>query len=312
MPKTIQPQSLVRVLVGALLLEEANRAGGAQSAEVPLWLVEGFSAHLLANSLPTFLLQPGQRHPDDRFVLEGQTRIRRLLRDRAPLTFQQLSWPDALPTPEDKAFFRACSQLFVEELLALKDGRPSLRLMISQLGRNLNWQSAFLSAFHADFPSLLAVEKWWTVSGVNFRAADTGEYASSAEVWRRLQDTLDVPVRVRLNSASVPSEARITLQEAVNKWDGADAETVVQHAILRLQLQRYRSTPQLQPLVDSYLAALTSYLQAQRDLQRKHDSVKNLSSQLAVLKRSVCKQLDALDAQRDKMRATVLLTKNKP
>jgi hypothetical protein len=310
LPKTIRPQALERALVGALLVEMANRSAGAESAEVPLWLLEGMAAHLEANNPPTLLLQPGTESASDHITLEGQKTVRRWLRERAPLTFQQLSWPDALDTDADRAFFRACSQLFVEELLTLKDGAPDLRKFLGQLGRDRNWQTAFLTAYQADFTSLLEVEKWWSVACVDFQCADSGQLASTTEVWRRLQETLDVPVEVRLDAARLPAEARITLQEAISQWTTPDAEAVVTRAIVRLELQSYRSTDELRPMIDSYITALSHYLEEERALERNGFMLKNPAAQWAALRRDIGKQLDVLDARREEMRTMLLLSKN--
>jgi hypothetical protein len=309
LPKTMPPESLVRAIVGALLVEAANRHAGAQTAEIPLWLVEGISADLAANNLPTFLLQPGMEMRGERLTLEGASNIRRQLRAREPLTFQQLSWPEGLQTPEGKAFFRACSQFFVEQLLALKDGQAALRNTLLHLGQKLNWQTVFLTEFHNDFASLLAVEKWWTVTAIAFREANSGEMASSSDVWRRLQLTLDVPVEVRLASGRLPAEACITMQEAITKWDVSESQAAARRAILEMLTQRYRATPDLQPLIDQYITALSGYVEETQDLQRKGNSVRNASGQFAVAKRAACKRLDALDAERARLRVKYV-TKN--
>jgi len=300
LPKEVRQQTLARAIIGALLMEIASRNDAGRTPDLPLWLVDGLSAHVMANSPPTLLLQPGLLGRD-RVVLEGQSSIRRLVVDRAPLSFQQLSWPDSLKSDSDKEFYRACSQLFVEELLDLKGGRDSLREMTLQLGGALNWQTVFLRAFRPHFASLLAVEKWWGVTCIDFKKSQSTEFATAREVMREMRDTLDVPVKVRLEAQRMPSEARITLQEAIASWSVSDSDTVVQRALLRLQLQQYRAAPTLRPVVDAYLAALAQYLRDRREIERKGDTLKNAPAQIAILKRSVCKKLEDLDQQRDKM-----------
>jgi hypothetical protein len=200
--------------------------------------------------------------------------------------------------------------LFLEELLDLKEGRDRLRDMTLQLGRDLNWQTAFLAAFQANFESLLAVEKWWDVACVDFRSSDSGEFASNAEVWRHLQETLDVPVEVRLVPGRLPCEALITLQEAITQWSKPDAESAIVRALVRLQMQSYRATTDLRPMVNAYIAALSHYLQAERALAQRGSAVRNADAQAALLKGEACAQLDALDAQRDRLRSDLLLSKN--
>ena len=49
-PRFIEPQKLVRGLVQVILLEISNRYASNRSAEIPLWLVEGLSQHIIASS----------------------------------------------------------------------------------------------------------------------------------------------------------------------------------------------------------------------------------------------------------------------
>jgi len=314
LPKNIAPSALFRAIVSALLVEMANRNSTAHSAElpVPVWLIEGMTAHLQANSLPTLLLQPGAELPGYPMTIEGQTGVHRWLRQREPLSFQQLSWPPAPANDDDKAFYDACSQLFVEELLALKDGRACLSRMIFQLGQDLNWQTAFLRSFHARFDHLVDVEKWWSVTCVDFQDAEIGQAAPGPQAWKRLQQTLDVPVSVRLDPALLPSEARITLQDALKTWDNDTVKTTVLRAISQLEVDIYRSPSELRPIALAYLSALRQYTEDLQSLQRKGDTVRNLPAQIDILKRSTIRQLDLLDAQRDNLRAQFTLSENQP
>ncbi len=310
LPKTIEHQALVRAVVGAMLVEIANRSAGMRSAEVPLWLVEGMAAHVEASNLPLLTPDPGTGSENDHFALEGQRNIRWLLRDRRPLTFHQLTWPGNLDTSADKAFFRACSQLFLEELLNLPGGGAGLRQMLALLGRGVGAQDALLQAFHSHFASSLAVEKWWAVACVDFQSNDWGQFASTAEVFKKLQETLDVPVEVRLDPRLNPAEARITLQDAISRWTSTDSDVVVTRAIMRLQLQRYRSTDEMRPLIDAYIVALGNYLSSERAILRKTATLKNWKGQLAAVQGDIYRKLNALDAKRDEMRSTMLLARN--
>ena len=86
-----------------------------------------------------------------------------------------MSWPDeAQLSGADGGVYRASAQLFVNELLELKDGPAHLRAMLATLPEFYNWQTAFQSAFREDFPRPLDVEKWWALQVVNFVARDPG------------------------------------------------------------------------------------------------------------------------------------------
>lgn len=313
LPNEIAPPALMRALVSALLVEMANRNNhGRESADVPVWLIEGLSAHLLANSLPTLFLQPGTELPGDRVTIAGQAGIRRWLRRRAPLTFEELSAPAAAPTEDDKAFYEACAQLFFEELLTFKDGQADLRQMMRELGTAWSWQQAFLEAFRGHFGKRIDVEKWWGLACVDFENDEIGGGGSTAEAWKRLQRTLDVPVAVELAKNRSPAEARITLQEALVKWDDTTAQAETLRAISQLEVEIYRSPAEMRPLIEEYLAALNGYVADRGALERKGDTVRNKAAQLAVLKDGLKRRLQALDEERDGLRQKLVLTEKQP
>src|SRR5437660_3443156 len=60
LPRWIETPKLLRGLVQVLLLEIANRNAGLRSAEVPLWLSEGMSQHLIRSSEVDLILSQPQ------------------------------------------------------------------------------------------------------------------------------------------------------------------------------------------------------------------------------------------------------------
>jgi hypothetical protein len=302
LPKTVQSKVLIRALVDALFLEIANRNAGSQTAEIPCWLVEGMGAELQAYNFPTFILQGNVQMAGDRVKLEGLDRVRAQLRSHAPLSFQELSLPnDADLSGDGLELYRTCSQLFLEQLLQFNDGRVLLREMLRQLPDHLNWQTAFLSAFHPHFKQLLDVEKWWGLSYVDFTRDDLAEPLSAENCWKKLQDALDVPVQVHFGADNLPAEARITLQEVITQWSPADATPAIDRVLTELKYLHYRASPEIKPLVDSYLRVLVGYLVTDRPslewtLGKNHPSASKL------LKSETVDQLDALDKHRSSLR----------
>ena len=299
LPRRVKEEILMRWLIGSILLEVANRHAGEQSAEVPLWLVEGMSADLQANSFPTYIHQAGQNwNIDLKWDKKGETPLELL--QRAPLSFQQLSWPQAADlTPEGLPLYRTCAQFFLEELLRLNDGRACLRSMIGQLPQHWNWQTAFLQAFHSHFEQLLDVEKWWSVGCVNFVRGYKVQTWSDADCRKTLQSSLDVPVSVHFGSNQLPVEAMITLQEVIREWKAADGDEALQRAVGGLTFLAPRATPQWSPLVQLYLKTLVEYLKSSRTAGLDRQLGKHSPSLLPGLKADVIKGLDALDRQRE-------------
>ena len=67
-----------------------------------------------------------------------------------------------------------------------------MRAFLPELSRHLNWQIAFLRAFHSDFSSQLALDKWWTLHVVQFTGHDLGQTWPNAESWQKLDELIRV------------------------------------------------------------------------------------------------------------------------
>jgi hypothetical protein len=300
LPGRVKQEILLRRLFQTLFLEMANRHAGTQSAEIPLWLVEGMCARVQANNLATFVLEPGQAVSANILWDKGSRTMPVELRQHAPLAFQQLSWPqESDVTTEGLPLYRSCAQLFLEELLRFGDGRACLRSMIAQLPEHWNWQTAFLLAFHSHFDQLLDVEKWWSVSYVDFLGGFTAQTWSAADCRKTLQNCLDVPVEVHFDAGDMPVAAKITLQEVIRKWQPGDAFNALQRAVSGLKFLEPRATPEWRPLVQLYLKTLLEYLKDSQEAARAPMLGRHAPSLLNGVKSETIKQLDALDLQRE-------------
>jgi hypothetical protein len=305
LPKTITTRLLVRALIDTLFLEMANRNAGSQCAEIPFWLVEGMSAQLQSFNLPTFVLQSGEQMSGNRVKLRGLETVRAQLRQHAPLTFQELSWPtDADVDGDASELYRSCAQLFLEQLLQFKDGSRLLNEMLRQLPDHLNWQTAFLSAFHPHFQQLLDVEKWWGLSYVNFTRGDLAEPLAPDHCSKELQDALDVPVQMHFAAENMPAEAKLTLQEVITKWSPADATLVLERSTGQLKILAFRAPPGYRPLIDQYIRVLAGYLSASGDRRLDWTLGNHHPSVLSLLQSDTARELDSLDKERSALRVT--------
>ncbi len=334
LPKTIQPRILVRAVIQTLLAELVNRRAGSQSAEIPFWLVEGLSAHLQAYNVPTFIIRPNvQSAGYNKLRIEGLNAVRAGLREHAPLTFQQLSWPEwSNVTGKDQAVYGSCAQLFFESLLHLNDGQSCLRRMLEEMPRHMNWQTSFLLAFHSHFARLLDVEKWWGLNCVSFSESDLTQPWTEQECWRKLQEALDVPVEVHFAPSRMPAKARVTLQEVILEWDPSDALPALQRAVREmeglqwftfrcdlnldasvaspaaqrnahdLEALQWRIGQELSPLVSRYLIVLLNYVKQCQSNRQLASDAKFGASGLHWLKRETVRQLNDLDQKRAAMR----------
>jgi len=332
LPQFVERQRFVRALVQSLLMELANRRASDRAAEIPVWLTEGLTQRLLA--MPDIELTPPETRwtpdgqaigptvfdirkadprkpaPSPRTLIANSPRViwvdaieeaRRQLLARPPLTLEELSWP----TDEQRAgeAYRRSAQLFVTELLRLKDGRECLRAMLDGLAGCYNWQTAFFRAFHAHFVRQLDLEKWWSVQVVNFTGSDLGRLLTLGESWRELDQIVRTPVEVRRVADELPDRAEVTLQFILREWDPIQQTPALQARLRDLEVTRLRAAPELAGLITEYGNVLGSYLR-QRDKVGLilTSTTRDPDARLRILVRETVKQLDLLDARRAAMK----------
>ena len=308
LPDVVERPRLVRALVEALLLEMANRSPGTHAAEIPAWLTLGLTRQVLESSPTQLILEPPRDDPSGlRLSLSSTNALwRNPLSDAherlvaaAPLTIEQLSWPGELQGAAAEAY-GASAQLFVAQLLALRDGPACLRALLADLPQHYNWQFAFFHAFHAHFSNILELEKWWALQTINFTGRDLTQTWPKEESWAKLDEVMRSAIQVRLGTNQMPLRADIPLQTVLREWDTARQTAVLRNKVAELELLRPRFTGDLVPLVDDYCRVLREYLQ-ERDhpgfvLPLRKAAARRHAAVLAV------QQLDTLDARRAQLK----------
>ena len=316
LPDLIERERFLRAIVQVLLVEIANRDAGERSTEMPLWLVEGLATELLASGdmageLKLLLAPPDKMEADlkiSRLNFDGRRTnslhwARVVLGSQPPLTFEQLSWPadDQLSTDASEAY-QSSAQLFVTRLLAFKDGPASFRVLLAELSRHLNWQLAFMQAFHAHFQSALDVEKWWAVEVTHFTGRELEHTWSYAESWRKLDALIHAPVQVRTGPGDLPLRTEVNLQTLLHLSNGLEQASLFRQKLNALDSLRLRVSPELVGLVDEYRRATGGYLQKQTTtnpflpFRKWHGLVVNRAAREFTL------QLDGLEARREALR----------
>jgi hypothetical protein len=321
LPDVLPRTRFMRAMTGALLLEFANRNAQSHSAEIPAWLIDGLSQQLLAENSGEIILSS----PDKivKFTLPGNadngapenlTSIiqhgidpladaRRALKNSSALTFEQLSWPTAGQlSGADGGVYRASAQLFVSDLLKLKNGPAKLRLMLETLPRFYNWQNAFQSVFRENFPRPLDVEKWWAVQVISFAARDAGPAWTPAFSRVMLDEILSVPVEFYSASNALPVRAEISIQTAIRNLDSDRQTSILRLKLRDLQLAQLRMARPLAALTDNYCRVLSDYLGNGSGISAAKN-FKSARTQTDV--RATVKKLDKLDAQRRTIEADI-------
>jgi hypothetical protein len=270
LPDALTRTRFLRAMTSVVLLEFANRGAGVRAAEIPAWLTDGLSQPLLATGTAEVVLSSPGKTPNG--LLESRTittqrgidplaGARRVLRDYPALTFEQLSWPtDAQVSGADGGVYRASAQLFVSELLKLKDGPAHLRAMLQTSPRYYNWQTAFQNAFRADFAQPLDVEKWWALRAMDFVARNPGPTWTPAVSREKLDQILSVAVDFRTASNALPVHAQVSLQAVIRNFDSARQTAIFQTKLRDLELAQLRVARPLVALTAGYRTAIANYL----------------------------------------------------
>lgn len=314
LPRWIERPKLVRGLIQVMLMEIANRNAGLRSADIPLWLSEGLAQHLIHSSeVGLVFTQPQWNVNHVNISWQARQALRRdpledareRLRSHAAFTFAKLgdSFPDPVPEETWKTF-QASAQLFVSQLLVLPGGRATLVETLYELPLYLNWQSAFLNAFRAQFPRLLDVEKWWAVILVRFTGQDPSHAWSQPVVLQKLDETLHPYALVSGNRRDMPRRTRLSVQQIIMDWEYLRQRIALKEVASQLLVVRFRTPPELVNLVEDYRATIEDYL-GRRDQVGVARSLPGLPAMRAdFLVRDVVKKLNDLDVARTEARAT--------
>jgi hypothetical protein len=316
LPDVLSHRSFTRAMTGVILLEFANRNAQSHSAEMPAWLTDGLSEEMLAAGSPEIILSMPNKLVNGLPVtqisatergMDPLAQARRVLETFPPLTFEQLTWPtDAQLDGNDGGAYRASAQVFVGELLKLKNGPLHLRAMLESLPRFYNWQTAFQSAFREVFPRPLDLEKWWALQLVGFAAHDRGPGWTLAVSRARLDEILSVPVEMRTTSNSLPARAEISLQAVIRNLESARQNAILQTKLRDLGLAQLRMSPPLAALTDAYRGALAGYLAelpASTPVPATPKPAIAAPQKTSIAK--MLKKLDALDALRRTIESTI-------
>jgi hypothetical protein len=309
LPDLMERRDYVRAITQTLLLELGNRNASGRAAELPMWLIEGFTEQLMTASEMKIVLEPPRKNYNGVMVLFTGTNgpmqnplhpARELLRSHPMLTFEDLSWPsDAVLEGELLEVYRRSAQLLVIELLRLDGGQASIRAMLDNLPQYYNWQFAFLDAFSGWFQRPLEVEKWWSLHLVHFTQREVAQYWPLDESWQKLEETLRPAVQVRSSTNEMPLHSDVPLQTIVSEWDAPRQTQALKSELNELEALRYRLAPQFVGIADSYHETIQTYLGSQNKnsgiFHRKKTSRKRALEE-------VLRQLDALDAKRAALR----------
>ena len=308
LPERIDKDRFIKVAVQVILLEVANRTAMTREAELPPWLVEGLSAELQQTSLTTLALEPETQVARREHQIDPMRAARELLRQRPALKFDELSLPSQeLLSGENAPLYQACAQVFVHDLLRLRNGRDCLRELIVHLSEDFNWQTTFLRAFSSYFERLIEVDKWYALRVANLGGRDPMSVWPLTTTWKQLDDILATPVQVRLQAAELPINTTVTLQRVIAEWEFARQQPVLLQKISRLKALQLRAAAELVELVDDYRRVIQSYVNGSQAKAGTFPQAKPAATpRLPPHVKTALQQLDDLDTRRETLRQRTL------
>jgi len=299
MPELVDKPRFIRTAVSVLLLEYAHRTALTREVELPPWLVEGLSAELESTALGTLALEPGTGISSSAPHVDALQRARGIVRERGMLTFNQLSLAgDSAIEPEH---YSACAQLFVHELLRLRGGPDRVRDMLYRLPRHLNWQTAFLGAFQAQFAKLIDVDKWYLLVATHVAGRDTASKWPAAEALAQLEEVLSTAVEVRTEAQTLPITTGVRLQRLIGEWEFTRQVPVLEVKVAKLDLLLPRAPQKLAILAAGYRQVISSYLRQRSQPVRETKVPSSFNPRL--LAHQAVRKLDELDKQFEALRA---------
>jgi hypothetical protein len=315
LPESVERDRYTRAVINVLLLEAANRWASGRLREVPQWLTEGLTQRLLASREIELILPPPHETVNGlsfaaktvvQRVDDPVGRAREELHGQAPLTFDQLSWQvqDELSGAAIE-LYRASAQLFVGELLRLRDGRACLSAMVARMPQHYNWQLAFLEAFGSHFERLVDVEKWWALCCVQSPQSPQRELATdlpAALTWDDLARALLTPTGPHLVGDTLQTRGNVTLQTIIQEWARVQQREALSTRLQELRLLRPSLSPDLALLAAEYCQALEVYLQNPH--WSKPPTVLGKKAELSNAAEEAVQRLDSLDAHREALRPT--------
>lgn len=298
LPSEIDRTRLLESIVEALLVEFADRSATDYSAELPPWLVEGLTAHLMAGDLADLALQPNAAvNMPHRARNDPVNVLRQHVQSDGALSVDQLNWADFDESDVKAArAYHLSAHLFVRELLRLRGGPDCLCAMLSMLPEHFNWQTAFLRGFEPHFHRMVDVEKWWALSVTQLKTRESSVFWSATQAQQKLEEILYTPMQVRLSGEDSTHITPVALQTVINDWDFQEQLPLLKTKLTQLQAARVRLSPELGVLVDGYYAAIRQYLES-RSHPRRWFSERNARAAVA----QAIQDLNAVDAERARL-----------
>ena len=260
-PRVADEARLVKGFINVLLLQYANR-GAERSAELPAWVTEGMAEQLFFSIGPSLVVR---RAPT---AWESSTRdlqhwTREMLRTNATPSFQELTTA-AVPARRsaEESVYLAGTHLLVHALLEMPNGKQRMAKFLQMLPRTWNWQTAFMQAF--DFKRMLDVEKWWSLTVIEFTTRDQRQAWSQEISLRKLDELVRVRVEYRDLTNALPEVRLVDLKTILDENDPVLQRQALEEVSAQLKYTSAHMAPAVAAIAMGYQKTAEFYLQTHR------------------------------------------------
>ena len=301
LPERIRGDSLVRVLVDALLDEMSHRYT-RREIDIPLWLRVGLTETILAAHGSSIILPSNVPVVRDHLGYDPLRESRQILQAIKPFTYADLS----LPTRKQLAgagwpAFRASAHVMTTELLRQRGSPSPIYTFIRRLNKHRNSQFAFLETFLFKNPvpdpqnpgqfmaprqTMRDAEKWWSMTLTRIRTRDQlGRFSPQLSL-SRLEEALAVSTK--------PDVVPLRMQQLITRAVPTEQKEKLDEVKRRLQVLQGHASPGLARLIYDYHQAIETYYRARGFYRKPEHLPKNPPPEDLVAKRALIR-LDELD-----------------
>ena len=306
LPDEIEKTKLVRAIVNVILLEMVNRQSGTKMAEVPLWLMEGFTRLVLTSSSDKILLEPHSLISKQVWKQDPMQIAQNEMKILNPLTLEQLSFPEPETFYKNRWIdFQATSHLFVLQLLRLPKGQQAMQEMLSLFPAYENWQLAFLQAYRNHFRSILEAEKWWSLVIANLHGFDRLHGWDDTYSWNKLDEVLRLPIWVQITINDIPHLTFVPIQQLVQQWEESVYRPILWAKRNQIKALRMHASPKFAPLLEAYIQILTDYFDTDQKPSKAPKEIPGSSSRL--IRKELLRKLIEIETQRQSLRPESIL-----
>ncbi len=267
----IRKDRWIRNLVHVLLLDLINRAGTERMFDPPAWLIDGVWQEMLQTSLvdPSLSLEdvvaPGQfSDPGMRFRTwvynEDATHMAKLtLKTLEPLSLESLLMPESYDF--DDIRYRHSAHLLFHGLLTQVEGVSGMQQFLREMPHFLNWQTTFHRSYHASFPNMLRLEKWWALQTAALSQYNPVRRADMQRSLELLKASLTPQAKLAEREDALPVYTSVSLEGVIGQWEGAVRDEQLRQVHLRLMELKNQVVFECVPLVEDYAQLIQEFLE---------------------------------------------------